>query len=323
MHPIPTNIITGFLGVGKTTLIRHLLSHKPAQENWAILVNEFGEIGIDGALLREGGTAVREIPGGCMCCTAGLPMQIGLTQLLRSQKFDRLLIEPTGLGHPLEVIQTLHNHFAEVLTLKACLTLTDPRHFVSDRHLSNDTFRQQLDVADVLVISKSDLATAEHDSALRRQLAQWQLDHKPITTAEHGQLAQHWLDLPRQQPTPAPGHTHHHGGDYPLATLPTPDESQPVVRKHHQGQGFFSGGWAIHPGKVFALGPVFNWINGLNCDRLKAVLITDQGIVALNLADGIVKMLELDECEDSRLEIIHHQELDWERLEQELVNCLQ
>jgi len=114
-HPInavPTNIVTGFLGVGKTTTILHLLKSKPAGERWAVLVNEFGEIGIDGSLIqgqhsKEMGVYIREVPGGCMCCTAGLPMQIALNQLLVSSRPDRLLIEPTGLGHPKEVLQTL------------------------------------------------------------------------------------------------------------------------------------------------------------------------------------------------------------------------
>ena len=86
---VPTNIITGFLGAGKTSTILHLLKTKPEQERWAVLVNEFGEIGIDGSLLEsqhseQHGVYIREVPGGCMCCTAGLPMQVALAQLLLS-----------------------------------------------------------------------------------------------------------------------------------------------------------------------------------------------------------------------------------------------
>ena len=94
------NLITGFLGSGKTTTLLHLLAHKPANEKWAILVNEFGEVGIDGALLANRGAALKEIPGGCMCCVNGLPLQVGLNMLLKQTKPDRLIIEPTGLGHP-------------------------------------------------------------------------------------------------------------------------------------------------------------------------------------------------------------------------------
>ena len=112
IRAVPTNIITGFLGVGKTSTILHLLKSKPNNERWAVLVNEFGEIGIDGALVQgqqteEQGVVIREVPGGCICCAAGLPMQIALNQLLAKAKPDRLLIEPTGLGHPKEVLQVL------------------------------------------------------------------------------------------------------------------------------------------------------------------------------------------------------------------------
>ncbi|UTF61802.1 GTP-binding protein [Gilvimarinus sp. DA14] len=323
MNPIPTNIITGFLGVGKTTLIQHLLSEKPAQESWAVLVNEFGEVGIDGALLREqkgrgGGAVVKEIPGGCMCCVAGLPMQVGLTQLLRSRQFDRLIIEPTGLGHPLEVLQTLSESFADTLEIKACLTLIDPRHFISERHLQNDTFMQQLQVADVLVVNKTDLAEPAELNAMQAYLQAQELDQRPRVEIKLGQLDSAWLELPHKTQLALPETVHHHGSNFPAANLPTPTAQQPITRKQHQGQGYYSAGWVFHPAKVFALTPLFNWLHGLECDRLKAVLITDQGIIALNLADGVVKTLELDECEDSRLEIIHHQPLDWQSLEQQL-----
>lgn len=102
-----TNLITGFLGSGKTTSILHLLAHKDPAEKWAVLVNEFGEVGIDGALLADSGALLKEIPGGCMCCVNGLPMQVGLNTLLRQGKPDRLLIEPTGLGHPKQILDLL------------------------------------------------------------------------------------------------------------------------------------------------------------------------------------------------------------------------
>ena len=84
IQSVPTNVITGFLGVGKTTAILHLLANKPADERWAVLVNEFGEIGVDGALMeqQDEGVFISEVPGGCMCCTSGLPMQIALNMLL-------------------------------------------------------------------------------------------------------------------------------------------------------------------------------------------------------------------------------------------------
>jgi G3E family GTPase len=88
LKAIPTNIITGDLGVCKTTVIKKLLKSKPTHERWAVLVNEFGEIGIDGALLTSAFSKqmnqigdsktvfLRKVPGGCMCCASGLPMKL-------------------------------------------------------------------------------------------------------------------------------------------------------------------------------------------------------------------------------------------------------
>ena len=80
---IPTNLIMGFLGAGKTSAILHLIQQKPRNEKWSVLVNEFGAIGIDSAIYQAHGISVKEIPGGCMCCTAGVPMQVAINQLLK------------------------------------------------------------------------------------------------------------------------------------------------------------------------------------------------------------------------------------------------
>lgn len=156
--PIKTHIITGFLGTGKTTTLLHLLAHKPQQQKWAVLVNEFGEVGIDGALLSQSGAAIREVPGGCICCAQGLPMQVALNQLIREQNPDVLLIEPTGLGHPANLLEQLSaSQYQGVLALGATLTLVNPQALFNERYLSHDTYRQQLLLADVLVFNKTDM----------------------------------------------------------------------------------------------------------------------------------------------------------------------
>src|SRR6056297_1488027 len=162
---VPTNIVTGFLGAGKTSAILNLLEHKPANERWAVLVNEFGEIGVDGSMVQgqrseDAGVYIREVPGGCMCCAAGLPMQIALTQLLGRARPNRLLIEPTGLGHPMEVLQTLSADYnRDVLSMQKTLTLVDARNLSDQRYTAHDTFRQQLEIADIVVANKNDLSS--------------------------------------------------------------------------------------------------------------------------------------------------------------------
>ena len=167
-----TNLITGFLGSGKTTSILHLLANKDPAEKWAVLVNEFGEVGIDGALLSESGAMIKEIPGGCMCCVNGLPMQVGLNTLLRQGKPDRLLIEPTGLGHPKQILDLLTAPVYEPwIDLRATLCLLDPRLLLDEKAVANENFRDQLASADVIVANKEDRATAESQAALE---AWWQ-----------------------------------------------------------------------------------------------------------------------------------------------------
>ncbi|SAP49841.1 metal chaperone [Klebsiella oxytoca] len=161
-----TNLITGFLGSGKTTSILHLLANKPANEKWAVLVNEFGEVGIDGALLAESGALLKEIPGGCMCCVNGLPMQVGLNTLLRQGKPDRLLIEPTGLGHPKQILDMLTAPvYAPWIDLRATLCILDPRQLLDEKVVSNENFRDQLAAADVIVSNKADRSTEESQRA--------------------------------------------------------------------------------------------------------------------------------------------------------------
>ena len=126
-------------------------------------MNEFGEVGIDGNLFVENtdsqsGITVSQVPGGCMCCSNGLPFQMALSVLLAKSQADRLLIEPTGLGHPKEVLAMLsRDYYREVLDIHATLSLVDARKIGDSRYTSNDTFNQQLEVAEVIIANKSDL----------------------------------------------------------------------------------------------------------------------------------------------------------------------
>ncbi len=206
------NLITGFLGSGKTTMLQHLLARKPQHEKWAILVNEFGESGIDGALLREQGAALKEIPVGCMCCVNGLPMQVGLNMLLKQNLPDRLLIEPTGLGHPRQLLEMLSAPVYQThLQLNATLTLLDARQLADPRVTANENFRDQLAAADVIIGNKSD----RWESSDRQHLQQWQdtaLNGRPFITTQFGAIDPALLDVPRTntQALPLPAHHHAH-----------------------------------------------------------------------------------------------------------------
>ncbi|MFK7931205.1 MAG: GTP-binding protein [Myxococcota bacterium] len=207
---VPTSVITGFLGVGKTTAIRALVRQAPLGSRWAVVVNEFGEVGIDAAALDGGGLAVHEIPGGCICCTSGLALNVALVRILREVRPTRILIEPTGLAHPASVLDMLNAQaMSEAVRVRATITLIDPRHLTDERVRSSATWQDQVAVADVLVANKVDLSTAE-DLARFDAFAQerWP-EPLGVQKVSEGRIDPAWLDrdpYPRQPTrfTPAP-----------------------------------------------------------------------------------------------------------------------
>lgn len=304
---VPTNIITGFLGVGKTSAILSLLSQKPFAERWAVLINEFGEIGVDGSLVQGQSTSdtavhIKEVPGGCMCCAAGLPMQIALTMLLQKAQPQRLLIEPTGLGHPVEVMQALAaEHFREVLSLQKTLTLVDARRLRDERYTSHPTFMQQLEIADVIVANKEDLYSDEDRAALEQYLEQHATPDIELHVTRQGQI-----DLSVLEGEPAhsyePAASHSDSAPMLAAELPFPADG--VVSATNQGEGFESQGWRFSPDKVFDRDRLLAFLSGLDVERMKAVFITQTGVFGYNMTSDALTEVEIDDSAESRVEII-------------------
>ncbi len=329
IRQVPTNIITGFLGVGKSTAILHLLKAKPAQQRWAVLVNEFGEVGIDGEWLsgaqgQEAGVFIREVPGGCMCCTAGLPMQIALNRLLTQAQPDRLLIEPTGLGHPKEVLGVLAaEHYRSVLDLRATVTLVDARKVQDTRYTGHETFNQQLAVADIVVANKADQYADADLEGLSGYLGTIEgLSDKPLHAVEYGRISVAWLDQPCSATLQAsPGAVSHGHGHGDLLDAPEIPECG-YLKIDNQGEGFFSTGWRFKPEWAFDRQRLFALLNGVDVERLKAIFITQDGVFAYNLVDGILTEMVLDDAMDSRIELIGVKQERWDALECELLACV-
>ena len=308
--PVKTNVITGFLGVGKTTAIQHLLTQKPENETWAILVNEFGEVGIDGSLFKgqkqtdnqQQKVAIKEVPGGCMCCTAGLPMQIAMNQLISYAKPQRLIIEPTGIGHPKEVLSTLAEpQYQSVIDLRATLTLVDARKVSEARYREHTIFTDQLKVADHIVATKADLYNDGNIQELKEFLTSLSLAKTPLSVVEKGRVSMEMLE-PASQFTAAVHH--HHAQTTPQRDLKKELQEKGRVDISNKGEGFYSHGWMFSPSKVFDFESIMNLLTGIHVERLKAVFITEKGIFGFNKADDVLSCIELDESEDSRLEII-------------------
>ena len=322
---VPTNIITGFLGVGKTSAIMQLLQQKPPHERWAILVNEFGEIGVDGSLFEGNSTTnnnvfIKEVPGGCMCCASGLPMQIALNQLLSRAKPDRLLIEPTGLGHPLEVLQLLSNqYYREVLRLEKTVTLVDARKLSDTRYTEHQTFNQQLAIADTVVGNKADLYSNSDKTSLEDYLRSKQMTPEHLYFAEYGNIPLEWLAGATQFDEKTCHHHHHDAPGRELANE-QPIPSSGFVTATNEGEGFQSIGWRFSPNQIFDRKKLITLLLTINAIRVKAVFITSDGIFSYNNASDGIHETVLDECAESRIEIICDEVDDtWQQTLQEAI----
>ncbi|MFG1427705.1 CobW family GTP-binding protein [Roseixanthobacter glucoisosaccharinicivorans] len=167
MDKIPATILSGFLGAGKTTLLNHILTASPG-ERIAVIVNEYGEVGIDGKLVVETQDKVIELNNGCICCTVRGDLISSIHGLLASGRgVDRIIIETSGLADPAPVIQSfmVDDLLRQSVQLDAIVTVVDARHMAN--HLALDEAREQISFADILLLNKIDLA--DEDSLTRTE----------------------------------------------------------------------------------------------------------------------------------------------------------
>lgn len=207
-QPIPTsiNLITGPLGSGKTTLIRHLLTLKPKTENWVLLVNEFGSVGIDGAILSQDSTVQSvQLPGGCICCTAQNEFEAAIHDILKTHQPDRILIEPTGLGEPDSLTDILQApSFKNLIQLQTLFAVLDCAS-VTLQDIQNFTIMQTLlTMADIVLLNKHDLASAEQVETLQDYCNSLFPPKQAVLTCQQGKVAGHWLDLEHTQRSNTP-----------------------------------------------------------------------------------------------------------------------
>ncbi|WP_161864338.1 CobW family GTP-binding protein [Pseudomonas yangonensis] len=318
LSQIPTHLIAGPLGAGKTSLIRHLLAQKPAAERWAVLINEFGQIGLDAALLEQGddGIALAEVAGGCLCCVNGAPFQVGLGRLLRKAKPDRLLIEPSGLGHPVQLLAQLRQPpWFGVLAVQPALLVLDAAALASGQPLP-DVQRQALDEAGLLLLNKSEGLGAQ----ARARVAAG-LPAVPLHWTERGRLDLALLPGLAAQASPMQV-----GGEFPAAAPGLAqiwrDTTEPICQVQAQVEGW-SIGWRWHPQQMFDLAQVADWLRNLGWRRAKAVLHGAEGWRSLNAVQGQALQAwgPSEWRKDSRLELIFDQAQDVEALSASFATC--
>ncbi|MFC0669050.1 CobW family GTP-binding protein [Azotobacter chroococcum] len=316
---IPTHLIAGPLGAGKTSLIRQLLAQKPAAERWAVLVNEFGQIGLDAALLDTGadGIAFAEVAGGCLCCVNGAPFQVGLTRLLRKARPDRLLIEPSGLGHPAALWRQLGAPpWAGVLALQPVVLVLDAAALAAGEALPpSQAEALALALAGLLVLNKAESL----DGPARAQLAE-RLPPHPL----------YWTCLGALPLALLPGLVAAPGAGLSAAELPAAaaalaelwlDPDRPVCASQTLAGGW-SIGWRWHASQRFERSRVQRWLAGLPWRRAKLILHSEAGWLSGNTLNGEPVHWQSSEWRrDSRLELIFAEAQDEAVLKAGMAAC--
>ena len=168
---IPVTVLTGYLGAGKTTLLNRILS-EPHGKKFAVIVNEFGEIGIDNDLVVNADEEVFEMNNGCICCTVRGDLVRIIDGLMRRKgKFDAIIVETTGLADPAPVAQTffMDEAVGAKTKLDAVVTVADAK-WLADRLKDAPEAKNRIAFADVILINKTDLVTAEELGELEARI---------------------------------------------------------------------------------------------------------------------------------------------------------
>ncbi|WP_223553524.1 CobW family GTP-binding protein [Pseudomonas sp. BF-R-01] len=317
LQNIPTHVIAGPLGAGKTSLIKHLLAQRPANERWAVLINEFGQIGLDAALLTRDadGIALGEVAGGCLCCVNGAPFQIGLGRLLRKARPDRLFIEPSGLGHPAQLLRQLQEApWLGVLAVQPSVLVLDAQALAAGKPLPV-TQQEALGSAGLLLLNKSEnLDTGD------RQRIVAQLPARRVYWTQQARLP--LSELPGLEAKAVAG-VDNFIQPKGMAQMPTvwTDPEVPICLSQEQ-EGGWSIGWRWHPSQTFDSARVGRWLESLAWRRAKLVIHSSDGWVSANALDNSPLAWQPSEWRrDSRIELIFSEPQQVDSLQSALADC--
>ncbi len=347
---IPTNVIVGFLGSGKTTAITKLIHQRPEGEKWSILINEFGTVSIDHALVDSGldGIAIEELGGGCACCTLALVFQPVLAQFIRRTTPDRLILEPSGVSHPANVVDTLRGpNFSSTIDVRNIICLIDPKDFEDPRWRETAVFQDQVQLADIVVLNWTDSRDCELVDRCREWVESFRPPKQLILETSFGEIDAALLD--REFDTvrfpmfadahPAPNHS---DAETPALRVVAKrednisrqhrpagrDDRKPTpgrpVRFQNDDASYDACGWIFHVDDIFDRDELLDLLGYVRpIVRLKGVFRCEDDWWTINRAKDGTSYGPSAYRRDSRLEIILDRKTSgWDEFEIKVLACL-
>ena len=177
------DIISGFLGAGKTTFIKKLLEEAIAGEQVVLIENEFGEIGIDGGFLKNSGIEIREMNSGCICCSLVGDFGASLAEVLKTYKPDRVIIEPSGVGKLSDVMKAVRDVSADMdVILNSAVTIVDAAKCKMYMKNFGEFFNNQIEHAGTIVLSRTDVADEKKVEAVAAMIREHNAKASIVTT---------------------------------------------------------------------------------------------------------------------------------------------
>lgn len=162
MNELRINLLFGFLGSGKTTLVRRILGERGGTRPMAVIVNEFGEVGVDGEIIAGDNVNLVELTSGCLCCTLRGSLMSAVEELREKAAVERIVVEATGVASPGDMLEDLNDSkIAHELDVGPLVTVVDAPKFTRLQEMLGEFYEDQVENADVLVLNKIDLATQE------------------------------------------------------------------------------------------------------------------------------------------------------------------
>lgn len=237
---VKIDIISGFLGAGKTTLIKKLLKDGFQGEQVVLIENEFGEIGIDGGFLKEAGIQIREMNSGCICCSLVGDFGTSLKEVVTKYDPDRILIEPSGVGKLSDVIKAVQGVQDEVdIKLNSYTTVVDAKKCKMYMKNFGEFFDNQIQYAGAIIMSRTDIASEKKVQESLELLRSLNKDAAIITTPIENldgkklvEVMEHPVSLEQEMLEEEHEHHHHHDGECGCGH----DHEEHEHHHHHDGE---------------------------------------------------------------------------------------